>query len=54
MFRGNGTEQNGTEQALSKTLTPFADAPTIAEGNPTYALQAPKREQQEAWRVWNR
>jgi putative transposase len=36
------------------TLTPFADAPTIAEGNPTYALQAPKREQQEAWRVWNR
>lgn len=36
------------------TLTPFDDALAVAEGSPTYALQAPRREQQDAWRAWNR
>jgi hypothetical protein len=33
------------------TLTPFDGTPTVADGSPTYALRAPKREQQEAWRT---
>jgi putative transposase len=36
------------------TPTPFDAAPAVAEGSPTYALRAPKREQQEAWRAWSR
>jgi putative transposase len=36
------------------TLTPLGDTQTVAEGSASYALQAPKREQQEAWRTWNR
>lgn len=36
------------------TLTPFDEPSAVAEGSPTYALQAPKRAQQEAWTALNR
>ena len=36
------------------TLTPFDDPLTVGEASSAYAMLAPKREQQAAWRTWIR
>ena len=41
-------------RAAKITLTPCDDPLAVAEGIPAYALRAPRREQQDAWRTWNR